>query len=85
VITRDIAHQVLYHYGRADENVGYPPGGFVSRLLSAIAKADGGNRARLALGFPDYVEACDLIESDGGYAALTAIALGIVGGDGEPL
>lgn len=32
-------------------------GGFRSRLVEAIAKADDGNLARLRLGFPDEVDA----------------------------
>jgi hypothetical protein len=77
VITPEIAHQVLWHYGCADHEarIGYPPGDFIAKLLSAITRADPGNRARLALGFPGYVEACRLIESTGtGVARLRKIA-----------
>lgn len=38
---------------------------FGVKLLDLIAKADGGNRERLRLGFPNYVEAYELWHKEG--------------------
>jgi hypothetical protein len=79
-ITPTIANQVLWHYGRG----GYEPGSFVATLILTIAKADDLNRGLLALGFPGYVQAVNLIErTPSGADYLTEVAArpepGIVG------
>lgn len=48
-----IAAQALWMFGEG----GMKPGGFVQALFDAIAKADPGNQARLAVAFPIHVEA----------------------------
>ena len=49
------AKHVLWYFG--DRNLGEEPGGFVRRLIDAIAHADQGNREQLAAAFPGYVAA----------------------------
>jgi hypothetical protein len=81
VISSDVAHHVLWHYGCADPDarVGYEPGAFIVKLMSAIAAADGFNRAKLYLSFPAYVAAAALIEqSKDGVEILRKIARGEV-------
>lgn len=81
-INAETAHQVLWFYGRTGQTddgrvYGYDPGGFKTALFTAIGKADSGNRARLALGFPREVEACNLIERvETGVKSLIGIAVG---------
>lgn len=55
-VTVDVAAHVLYHF----EGTGYRPGGFISQLINTITHADPINRARLALGYPAYVQAVEL-------------------------
>ena len=70
-ITPTAAAHVLWHYGEG----GYKPGAFIASLIAAIAKADRPNRARLALGFPEYVAACELADrTPGGLETLNNIA-----------
>jgi len=59
-ITPDVAAHVLWHY----RQIGYPPGGFVSRLIAAFAGADPGNRRLLSRGFPEYGRAMSIIMDD---------------------
>lgn len=79
-VASEVAHHVLWHYGNADPAdpagpVGYEPGTFTVKLMSAIAAADPINRARLYLGFPAYVTAAALIEhSPDGVEILRYIA-----------
>src|SRR5699024_12533452 len=56
----DLAAHVLWHY----RQIGYPPGGFVSRLIAAFAGADPGNRRLLSRGFPEYGRAMSIIMDD---------------------
>lgn len=53
VVSLVAAQHVLWHYG--DEHLGVQPGAFLTHLLRALAVADLDNRARLALGFDEYV------------------------------
>jgi hypothetical protein len=49
-------------------------GSFVHHLFETISRADGHNRAKLALGFPDHVEAYTRFGSESGYwEALEAV------------
>lgn len=57
VITHTAAAHVLYEYGE----IGLVPGSFTQSLIRTIAKADPANRARLELGFPEYVAAVNTI------------------------
>lgn len=76
IITPTMAHQVIWHYGRTTPEAGYEPGNFISRLLSAISAADDNNRMQLALGFPGYVKAANLMErQENGYEILRQIAI----------
>lgn len=72
-LTREIAAHVLYAYtGR-----GYAAGSFTRQLIAAIVAADPGNRARLALAFPGYVEAVRIAsEVDRGTDYLAALMRG---------
>lgn len=54
------ANAVLFHYGPTTGLM--EPGSFVQALITAIARADPYNRARLGLGFPGYVAAVRLAE-----------------------
>ena len=56
-IDAPIAQHMLWHFGLG----GTQPGSFVTTLLQAIALADPPNRSRLAMGFPGYVAAFDLV------------------------
>lgn len=49
----EAARNVLWFFG--DYGLGWEPGGFTSKLLSAISAADMTNRARLAMVFPYLV------------------------------
>lgn len=49
----DVVREVLWHLG--DQNLGQQPGSFVTALLQAADRADGWNRLKLTLGFPDYM------------------------------
>lgn len=70
LVTREIANQVLFHYGHG----GYPAGGFISKLLTAWGSADPSNSARLASVFPDYGAALALVNEPGGMDLLRQIA-----------
>lgn len=76
VITADIAGQVLWHFG-IDTPGRRRPGSFSAALLAAIAAADPGNQARLALGFPGYVVAVQTIQRPDGVEELRDIAEGV--------
>lgn len=66
--TSEAARHVLAFFGQPG---GYQAGGFITALLEAIMKADQTNRAKLALGFPKYVEAVMLaVDYPGGIALL---------------
>lgn len=75
VITPVVANHVLHHYGRG----GYQAGSFTRQLITTIAAADLENRARLALGFPEYTAAVIGMEYDPDGAAWLAR---IAGGEG---
>ena len=65
------AAHVLAHYGEG----GIAAGGFTMALIAVIVRADPGNRARLALGFPGYVAAVQVADGDlAGIARLREIA-----------
>jgi len=69
-ISPNTAHHVLWMFDRG----GYPPGGFVKALLSAIAKADPENREKLRGVYPEYVEAYELAaETETGIEVLRGI------------
>ncbi|WP_052808710.1 hypothetical protein [Streptomyces cyaneogriseus] len=73
-ITTDAAAHVLFHYGH---HGGYQAGSFTTHLIAAIDSADPSNKARLTLGFPEYVAAINLIQNHrNGVARLQAIARG---------
>jgi len=55
------ARHVLFHFG---DPMGVQPGGFVTALLEAWAKADSENRARLREAFPRLGWAMDLAQND---------------------
>jgi len=59
-ITADAAAHVLFHYGH---DGGYQAGSFTTHLITAIDSADVSNKARLTLGFPEYVAAVNLIQN----------------------
>lgn len=64
-VTPEIAHQVLWEYGCADDSekrIGYPGGNFTRALIVAIMRADPSNRRLIHFGFPGYVQACNVIE-----------------------
>lgn len=76
---REIANHVL-NFFRGGE--GYPPGSFVSDLLTALSHADLENKARLAAGYPDYVEFFRLAqEKPGGLEEVRQIATGALGAE----
>lgn len=54
-----VAQHVLSHFG--DEGLGVQPGSFITLLMRAAQHADRSNRARLLLGFPEYVAALRLV------------------------
>ena len=54
-----VARHVLHHFG--DEGLGIQPGSFITLLMRAASHADRSNRARLLLGFPEYVAALRLV------------------------
>jgi hypothetical protein len=67
-----VAAHVLWCY---DSYGGYRPGRFVESLIGLIGAADPFNRRKLSLGFPEYVAACEEIETPGGGTeTLQAIA-----------
>lgn len=73
-ITAEEARNVLWYFGHPQ---GWEPGAFTSALLSAIAKADLGNRALVGLGFPGLVSGMNTAQHQpGGMDRLLAIAEG---------
>jgi hypothetical protein len=64
---------LLWHFGRRD--VGWEPGTFTARLLSAWDHADDMNYMRLAMGFPDLQIAIS-ISTEHGHEGLIAYAEG---------
>ena len=58
----DIPHEVAAHVLHEFGEIGLLPGSFTTALIAAAAKADHSNRTRLALGFPQYIEAVELIK-----------------------
>ena len=74
LIDAGTANQVL-HFFHSHE--GYPAGGFMAKLYSAMAHADQGNLYRLSQGFPAQVAAMRLAsESPTGLDTLRKIARG---------
>ena len=74
LIDAGTASQVL-HFFHSHE--GYPAGGFMAKLYSAMAHADQGNLYRLSQGFPAQVAAMRLAaESPTGLDTLRKIARG---------
>jgi hypothetical protein len=70
----DVAAHVLFHYGR---DGGYQAGGFTELIISAIDRADPSNKAKLELGFPEYVAAVNAIRySHTGVEYLQSIVRG---------
>ncbi|MEU4511750.1 hypothetical protein AB0G05_19840 [Nonomuraea wenchangensis] len=63
-ITPKAADHVLWHARGFDAATltGKEPGSFTKKLIDAIKAADPGNRHKLALGFPDYVAALNLLD-----------------------
>lgn len=55
------AREVLYMFGHSD--VGITPGGFGEALISAFAKADSFNFARLSSAFPEYGRLIHIIKN----------------------
>lgn len=73
-IPADVAAHVLFHYGREG---GYQAGGFTELIISAIDRADPANKAKLELGFPEYVAAVNAIQySPNGIEQLQSIVRG---------
>lgn len=69
-ITPETAAHVLFHLGRG----GWPASQFIQHLLRSFETADIVNRARLGVGFPEYLAAFELYRSsDSGVAKLQAI------------
>lgn len=65
------AREVLYAFGHSD--VGFTPGSFGERLISAFAHADTVNFARLESVFPEYGRAIRIIkDSPNGREVLLA-------------
>lgn len=54
------AREVLYAFGHSD--VGFVPGSFGERLISAFAHADAFNFARLESVFPEYGRAVRILK-----------------------
>lgn len=72
-ITREVANEVLSHFGRG----GYPAGDWTESLISLIDRADMTNRAKLAGAYPDYSAAINLAKYDEhGIEKLQQIAAG---------
>ncbi|MFJ4682003.1 hypothetical protein [Streptomyces sp. NPDC088789] len=72
-ITPDAAAHVLFQ----ERLGGWPPSTFPTKLLNAWTSADTANADRLALAFPEYAAALDLLRSGpDGIEQLRAIADG---------
>ncbi|CAL9663868.1 hypothetical protein SUDANB1_07112 [Streptomyces sp. enrichment culture] len=75
-IPTDVAAHVLFHYGHEG---GYQAGSFTTNLIVAIDSADPSNKARLGLGFPEYVAAVNAMQySHNGVEYLQSIVRGEV-------
>jgi hypothetical protein len=73
-IPADVAAHVLAHYGQEG---GYQAGGFTQLIISAIDRADPTNKAKLELGFPEYVAAVNVAQySRNGIEYLQSIVRG---------
>lgn len=59
MITRGEKHLCEYEYGIS--------GGFMTLLFKAMSSADFENRAKLALGYPEEVEALTRFKNEDGY------------------
>lgn len=68
--TPNEAAHVLFHAGL---DGGYPPSGFPAALLNLFGVADAINAGHLALGFPGYAAAIQMVR-DGNIAKLHRIA-----------
>lgn len=68
--TPNEAAHVLFHAGL---DGGYPPSGFPAALLNLFGVADAINAGLLALGFPGYAAAIQMVR-DGNIAKLHRIA-----------
>ncbi|WP_328336824.1 hypothetical protein [Streptomyces violaceus] len=74
IIPAETAAHVLFHYGH---DGGYQAGTFTTNLITAIDSADPSNKARLELGFPDYVAAVNAMQySHNGVEYLQSIVRG---------
>ena len=69
-LTRDVAANVLWHFGQG----GYPSGAFTATLLEAWGKADPTNSALLGRAFPGLGHALELANLPGGIDRLKEIA-----------
>lgn len=56
------SREVLFMFGHTD--VGCQPGSFAESLISAFAKADSINFAKLESVFPDYARAVEVLKND---------------------
>ena len=54
----EVIRHVLGYFGASG---GWEAGGFTSLMMRAYQKADPGNKARIALGFPELAEAMDTV------------------------
>ena len=69
-ITPEVAAHVLYRF----TGNGYRAGSFITHLMDAIAAADPGNRALIAIAYPGYAHAINYAQNEaGGIEVLTAI------------
>ncbi|RCG18222.1 hypothetical protein DQ384_39190 [Sphaerisporangium album] len=77
-VDQQTARHVLWYLNRMDRRVptGLEPGAFTQRLMDLIHTAHPTSRAKLALGFPEYVAAYHLSDIDftAGVKILTHIS-----------
>lgn len=72
LIDQNTAAHVAWFYR---PSLGYRPGSFVEKLISAIANADLANRAQMSLAYPEYVAAVTMAaDYPGGLDELALIA-----------
>lgn len=62
---RAAAHHIFHYLG---DPRGYDGGSFMHSLITTWKRADNGNRGRLALAFPVYADAFDVLETEGSNA-----------------
>lgn len=75
-VTPKIAAHVLWHF-QPGVAPALKPGSFTRSLIDTIARADPTNKARLALGFPEYVFAVDTYQNTlGAHVWLHDLAAG---------